>query len=112
MKVEELTTDGFNDQMSLMISDLLEKANKCYEESEKSSNVHLAIGDLSVPVRVDDLPLLYLGSRLLPNIVNYLVNILPQFIYPYIVAYLQDLSSMRDDPVTINEIYDYLKNLE
>lgn len=112
MNEEEVKTNGFNEQMSLMIADLLEKANTCYEKSEKSSNVHLVIGDTRVPVRVDDLPLLYLGSRLLPNIVNYLVNILPQFIYPYIVAYLQDLSSMRDDPVTINEIYEYIKNLE
>lgn len=112
MSEEELINNGFNGQMSMLIADLIEKADSCYEKSEKSSNVHLTIGDLTIPVRVDDLPLLYLGSRLLPNIVNYLVNILPQFIYPYMVAYLQDLSSMRDDPVTINEIYDYIKNLE
>lgn len=112
MSVNENLQDGFNDQMKLMFDDLLNKASKCNEKSEKSSNVHLSFGDLNIPVRVDDLPLLYIGSRLLPNVVNYLVNILPQFIYPYIVAYLQELSSLRDDPVTINEIYEYLKNVE
>lgn len=101
---------ALTDEMIMMLDDLKSKADVVYEKSEKSSNVHLSIGELSVPIRVDDLPLLFMGARLLPNIVNYLVNILPQFIYPYIVAYLQDLSQMRDDPVTINELYDYLKS--
>lgn len=112
MNEEEKKSVEFNDEMSLMIADLLFKADKCNEKTEKGSNVHLYIGDVAIPIRVDDLPLLFLGSRLLPNIVNYLVNILPQFLYPYLVAYLQDLSSMRDDPVTINELYDYIKSLE
>lgn len=101
---------GLTQQMCDFINDLVAKSDIVYEKSESSANCHLLAGDLSCPVRVDDLPLLFIGAKLLPNIVNYLVNILPQFIYPYIVAYLQDLSSMRDDPVTINELYDFLKS--
>lgn len=101
---------GLTQSMADYIERLVEKAIATNEKTESHSNVHLLVGDYSVPVRVDDLPLLFIGSKLLPNIVNYLVNILPQFIYPYVVAYLSDLSAMRDDPVTINEIYDFLKN--
>ena len=90
------------------LHDLQEKANQCNEKTEKYSNCALLINGVRYPMKVDDLPLLSIGSMLLPNMVNYLVNILPQFLYPYVVAYLQELSSMRKDPVTINELYDYL----
>lgn len=100
---------GLTEPMADYINNLVDKANIANEKTESHSNCHLLVGNFSVPVRVDDVPLLFIGSKLLPNIVNYLVNILPQFIYPYVVAYLQDLSAMRDDPVTVNEIYDFLK---
>lgn len=90
------------------IRELLDKARKSYDITNTHKNCALEINGLTVPIRVDDLQLLFLGCVLLPNIINYLVNILPQFLYPYIVAYLQDLSEMRDDPVTINELYNYL----
>lgn len=100
---------SFNEDMINLISELLNKANVINSKTEDHSNVHIDIDGVSIPLRVDDLPLLFIGSQFLPNILNYLVNILPQFLYPYIVAYLQDLSSMRDDPITINELYDYLR---
>ena len=107
--MSEEQNPSFNEDMIKLISQLLDKANVTNAKTEKHANVHLDINGVSIPMRVDDLPLLFIGCQLLPNILNYLVNILPQFLYPYIVAYLQDLSSMRTDPITINELYDYLK---
>lgn len=107
--MSEEQNPSFNEDMINLISELLNKANVTNSKTEEHANAHLEIDCVSIPMRVDDLPLLFIGSQLLPNILNYLVNILPQFIYPYIVAYLQDLSSMRDDPITINELYDYLR---
>lgn len=101
---------GITPEMAEYINNLVSKSDVVNEKTESHSNVHLLVGDLNIPMRVDDLPLLFIGARLLPNIMNYLVNILPQFIYPYVVAYLQDLSEMRDDPITINELYDFLKS--
>lgn len=98
----------FTPQMIDFIDDLLSKANVAIDKTNEHKNCVLSIGVLSCPVRVDDIQLLLVGCRLLPNIVNYLVNILPQFLYPYVVAYLQDLSTMRDDPITISELYSYL----
>lgn len=100
-----------NDQQKVFLADLVVKADEALSKSENGSNVHLELGDLKMPARVDDLPLMFIGCRLLPNIMNYLLNILPQFLYPYVVAYLQDLSNMSDDPITINELYNYLKDL-
>lgn len=107
MKENEEVFD-FTPQMIDFLDDLLSKAQIANDKTEGHKNCDLKIGDLSCPVRVDDIQLLLVGCRLLPNIVNYLVNILPQFLYPYVVAYLQDLSTMRDDPITISELYSYL----
>lgn len=107
--MSEEQNPSFNEDMIDLISELLNKANVTNQKTEKHCNSHLEIDGVSIPLRVDDLPLLFIGSQLLPNILNYLVNIVPQFLYPYVVAYLQDLSSMRDDPITINELYDYLR---
>lgn len=103
-------TDALSSDALQVLQELMDKAKVCNEKTEKSANVRLLVDDISVPVRIDDIPLLFIGASLLPNILNYLVNILPQFLYPYVVAYLQDFSSMSDDPVTINDLYDILKN--
>lgn len=106
VNVERVMDDAQRD----FISDLLSKARTVNEKTKGHSNVTVKIGDLDVPVRVDDKQLMYIGCALLPNIVNYLVNILPQFLYPYVVAYLQDLSD-PEDPVTINDLYELIQTL-
>lgn len=99
-----------NEEAKEILAELLQKADVVNSKTEKSANARIVVGNVSVPVRVDDVPLLYIGARLLPNILNYLVNILPQFLYPYVVAYLQDFSSESKDPVTINDLYDFILN--
>ena len=94
------------------ILDLVNKADVCNEKTKGHSNCSLAVEGLNVPIRVDDPHLLFLGAALLPNILNYLVNILPQFLYPYIVAYLQELKEYREDPFVINELYNLVKDLK
>lgn len=94
------------------LNDLISKADTVNGKTEAHKNVELSIDGLTVPIIVDDTQLLYIGAALLPNILNYLVNILPQFLYPYVVAYLQDLSSYRDDPFTVSELYSYLIDLK
>lgn len=101
--LQELTPDQLD-----YIRDLVGKSLTIMEKTKPHANVMISLCGLSLPVRVDDLQLMYIGAYLLPNIMNYLVNILPQFLYPYVVSYLQDLSAMRDDPITINELYDFL----
>lgn len=108
MSEENKISQGFNSDMVDYIRGLVGKSLTVMEKSKESSNVFMSLCGMELPVRVDDLPLLYIGSYLLPNIMNYLVNILPQFLYPYVVAYLQDLSEMREDPITINELFDFL----
>lgn len=108
MNEEQQNIQEFTPDMVDYLRSLIGKGLTVMEKSKPSSNVFISLCGMSLPVRVDDLQLLYIGSYLLPNIMNYLVNILPQFLYPYVVAYLQDLSAMRDDPVTINELYDFL----
>lgn len=93
-----------NEQQIEFINGLLEKARCINEKTEEHCNVHLTVDGFTCPIRVDDHQLLYIGAALLPNILNYLVNILPQFLYPYIVAYLQDLSD-TDNPLTVNDLY-------
>lgn len=107
---EEKMSLEFTDEMKDYVGDLVKKSLTVMGKSKDSSNVVLSIFGATIPCRVDDYKLLYLGAYLLPNILNYLVNILPQLLYPYIVAYLQDLSNMREDPITINELFDYLIN--
>lgn len=92
------------------IKELIFKAEKCNEKTESHCNVHIAVEDLNIPLRVDDRQLMFLGAALLPNILNYLVNIVPQLIYPYIVAYLQDLSD-EDSAITISQLYDFVKTV-
>lgn len=101
--LQELTPDQVD-----YVRDLVGKSLTIMEKTKPHANVKISLCGMSCPVRVDDLQLMYIGAYLLPNIMNYLVNILPQFLYPYVVSYLQDLSTMRDDPVTINELFDFL----
>lgn len=107
---------AFNAEQIDLISGLLDKANKVNEKTLEHSNCALSfgLGDYrECPIRVDDFKLLYIGTRLLPNIANYLVNILPQFLYPYVVAYLQDLTSMDpDNTITINDLFDIIVSLD
>lgn len=110
MKEQENLDLEFTDEMKDYVKDLVKKSLTIMAASKDSSNVGLQIYGATIPVRVDDYKLMYIGAYLLPNILNYLVNILPQFLYPYVVAYLQDLSAMREDPITINELFDYLIN--
>ena len=102
----------FTLEMEEYVKDLADKAVVVCAKTEAHSNVHIDLDSLHIPLRVDDHQLLYIGCRLLPNIVNYLLNIFPQFLYPYVVCYLQNLSEMREDPITINELFDYLNSLE
>ena len=100
-------TDLSNEQFDF-IRDLLDKAIACNAKTESHKNCDLCIYGYNIPLRIDDHRLFYVGMRLLPNIVNYLVNIIPQFLYPYVVSYLIELSNDDDDPVTINNIYEIL----
>lgn len=102
----------FSEEMVDFVQDLVDKADVAIAKTDGHSNVVISINDFPFPVRIDDLKLFYICGRLLPNILNYLVNILPQFIYPYVVSYLQSLSEMREDPVTINEFYDFILSLD
>lgn len=98
----------FNVEMIAFIDDLMSKADVVNSKTAEYANVHVDVDGISVPLRVDDHQLLFICARLMPNILNYLVNILPQFAYPYVVSYLRNLSDFRDDPVTINELYNYI----
>lgn len=108
MNEENKKVFSFTPQMVEYIDGLLTKAQTVNLKTNDHSNCVLKINDFELQVRVDDIQLFFIGSLLLPNIMNYLLNILPQFLYPYVVAYLQDLSTMRDDPIMITELYDYL----
>lgn len=101
-----------SDDVKGFLIDLLEKGRVTNEKTQSHSNVSLCVGDVVCPIRVDDVHLLVLGCLLLPNILNYIVNIIPQFLYPYVVAYLQDLSNYRDDPFTLNELYNIIVDLK
>lgn len=108
MKEKQIDVVELTPQMMEMIAGLLDKSKTVFKKTEEHANCTLYVEGVNVPIRVDDIQLLFIGCVLLPNIINYLVNILPQFVYPYVVAYLQDLSEMREDPVTINELFNYL----
>lgn len=102
---------AFNPEMEEYTRDLLVKGASALASSVKGSNLHIGINgvDCAIDLRVDDLKLITIGALLIPNVFNYLVNIIPQLLYPYVVAYLQNLSELRnDDPVVINELYDYI----
>lgn len=105
---QEKINHEFSPEMVDFVRDLCNKSLQVFEKTKPHANVTMSLGGFSLPIRVDDMQLLYIGCYLLPNIMNYLVNILPQFLYPYVVAYLQDLSSMRKDPITINELFNFL----
>lgn len=111
-QMEEQFQDNFSQEMKDLVNDLISKSEVIYKKSHKGKNVTVLVGDLVLPIRVDDYQLFFIGSLLLPNIMNYLVNILPQFLYPYVVSYLQELSSMRDDAITISELFNYLNSLD
>ena len=99
---------SFNEEMISYLEDLKSKADVTNAKTASHANVTVDVDGMSVPLRIDDHQLLFVCGRLMPNILNYLVNILPQFAYPYVVSYLQNLSELREDPVTINELYTYL----
>lgn len=105
---EQEIKDGLTQEMMDYVKELCNKSLVIFEKTKPSANVTMSLGGFSCPMRIDDIQLLYIGAYLLPNIMNYLVNILPQFLYPYVVSYLQDLSAMREDPVTINELFHFL----
>lgn len=93
------------------VKDLLDKAAVINEKTKSHSNGDIVIDKHIMSFRVDDHQLLFIGCALLPNIANYLINILPQFFYPYVVAYLQDLSD-DDNPITINELYNLIRDIQ
>lgn len=102
---------AFNTEMEEYVNDLLVKGANALASSVKGSNLRIGINgiDSTIFLRVDDLKLITIGALLIPNVFNYLLNILPQMLYPFVVAYLQNLSELRDeDPVVINELYDYI----
>lgn len=109
---------AFMEEQIDLVRDLLDKSNKINESTLEKGKCNCGLffldGDyVKCPIRVDDFKLLYIGTRLLPNIANYLVNILPQFLYPYVVAYLQDLTSMDpDNTITINDLFDIIVSLD
>lgn len=106
----------FSDEAYQFVKDLLSKANICNEKTEGHANMVVTFPTnpihVPVPVRIDDFKLWYLGCRLLPNIANYLLNILPQLFYPYVVAYLQSLSEMQTDELTVNELFEIVLDLD
>lgn len=101
----------FTDEQITFVSDLIYKATRGNDKTKEHENASLVVDDHICYLRVDDKKLLYLGIKLLPNVVNYLVNVLPTLIYPYIIAYLQDLSD-DDQPITINDLYDMVEFLQ
>ena len=93
------------------VRDLLNKADVCNEKTANHANCTLSFPDgYSVPIRVDDIQLLFIGARLLPNIMNYLVNILPQYLYPYVVAYVQEFSD-ESQSFTFHDLSEIIKLL-
>ena len=110
----DLVKSEWTEEQRNFVKDLLFKAVTANEKSFDSSNCFLCFyedNERSINLRVDDIQLLYLGCHLLPNIASYLVNILPQLFYPYIVAYLSDLST-EDHTCTVSELFDLVKSLE
>lgn len=107
--------DNWTDEQIDFVRDLMDKGTKICDKTEPHANVDVyfpQIGGASMcPCRVDDIKLLYVAQRLLPNMMNYLVNMLPQFLYPYIVAYLQELS-VDNDARTVNDLYDLVVELD
>lgn len=108
---DENVVNPIDDDRKAFVADLLEKAAVSDDKTKGHANGEIIIDGHSMPFRVDDKQLLFIGCALLPNIANYLVNILPQFFYPYVVAYLQDLSD-DDNPITVNELYNMIKELK
>lgn len=108
---EENEVKQLSDDVKDFILDLLSKSEMCNKKTSEYSNLDISVDGLSVPLRIDDKQLFFIGCALLPNIVNYLVNVLPQLIYPYIVAYLQDFSRESDEPMTVTQLYDVVKSL-
>ena len=63
----------FTPEMVDYIRELIGKSLTVLEKSKLSINVFISLCGMSLPVRVDDLQLMYIGSYLLPNIMNYLL---------------------------------------
>ena len=106
----------FTDETYDFVCELMNKADVVNEKTSGHSNMVVNFPTspvyVPVPVRLDDFKLWYIGCRLLPNIANYLINILPQLFYPYVVAYVQNLSEFEDHDVTINELFDIIFDLD
>ena len=93
------------------VRELINKADACNEKTSTHCNCNLTFPDgYTVPIRVDDVQLLFIGARLLPNILNYLVNILPQFLYPYVVAYVQEFNDEQES-FTFHDLSEIIKLL-
>lgn len=100
----------FTDEQFTFVGDLLYKAEHCNEKTKEHSNVEVKVGDHVCYLRVDDKQLFTLVVRLIPNVFNYFFNVLPTLTYPFIVAYLQDLSD-DDQPITVNDLFDMVQSL-
>ena len=101
----------FSDEQLDYVCQLMEKASAANEKTKKYANCDLNVDGRFCSIRVDDKQLLSIAVRLIPNVVNYMVNVLPTIIYPFIVAFLQDLSD-DDQPITINDLYDIVSAIE
>lgn len=108
---EETKLPALSDEALDYIQGLYDKAVACNEKTSGHANLTINLDGYTIPLRVDDRQLFFVGAALLPNIVNYLVNVLPQLLYPYIVAYLQELSGDIDDPISVSQLYDVVKSV-
>lgn len=109
MKAEEEII--WSDEQIDFVRELVDKADVCNEKTSSHANCNLSFPDgYTVPIRVDDVQLLFIGARLLPNILNYLVNILPQFLYPYVVAYIQEFND-ESQSFTFHDLSEIIKLL-
>lgn len=106
--------DNWTDEQIDFVRDLMNKADKVNDKTDEYHNCTLSFKEYGLkgcPMRVDDIKLLFVAQRLLPNMMNYLFNMLPQLLYPYTVAYLQELSE-ENDPRTVNDLYDLIVELD
>lgn len=112
---EDKSSMKWNTEQVNFVRGLLEKGCAANLRTAEYSNFvsYPKSFDFTSYAKVDDLALLSVCQVLLPNIWNYLLNVLPQLVYPYVVAYLQDLSNMSEDDAffTVNDLFDLVKEL-
>lgn len=92
------------------VAEMLDKAESAEKKTQEHSNMTLEVDGCVRSLRVDDVQLFVLACRFMPNIVNYIINIVPSLLYPYIVSYLQNLSD-DERSITINELYDLVSEI-